>query len=217
MSAVHVFLDESGDLGWSLDQPYHGGGSSRFLTVAALIVPSDQSHLPKRFMKKLYQERKWTTPEKKWADMTPEARLEFANRAVKFREDHADFVYTAITVKKEKVAQHIRGDANKLYNFMSRLLLLDRMAAYEKVQLIPDPRSIKVKSGNSLHDYLQTVLWFEKEVKTVVTTTPLDSEHCLGLQFADMLAGLVAGHYEFQQSAPWDVLKASIATKGLFL
>lgn len=48
----------------------------------------------------------------------------------------------------------MRRDSNKLYNYMIGLSLLDEMINYENVVLIPDPRTIKVKSGNSLHDYL---------------------------------------------------------------
>jgi hypothetical protein len=91
---------------------------------------------------------------------------------------------------------HIRNDPNKLYNYMIRLSLLNFMAKHDLVTMIPDPRSIKVQSGNSLHDYLQIELWFTKQVETVLVTLPQDSQHCLGIQFADMLAGLVQSHYE---------------------
>lgn len=216
MSAATIFLDESGDLGFSFGAPYRNGGSSRYLTVGALIVPSEQSHIPKRFIKKLYQHRGWTTKEKKWADMGPGARQDFAERALELGKQRADFHYYAITVKKEKVAAHIRADPNKLYNYMVRVLLLDKMSSYDEVQLIPDPRSIKVESGNSMHDYLQTLLWFDKGVKTVVTTTPLNSEDCKGLQFADMLCGLVCCHHEAGDSKCWEILKHAITAKTLF-
>lgn len=74
---------------------------------------------------------------------------------------------------------------------MVKLLLLEQMAKHERVTFIPDPRSLKVESGNSLHDYLQTELWFSAGTQTLIETTPRDSRHCLNLQFADMLAGVV--------------------------
>jgi len=70
------------------------------------------------------------------------------------------------------------------------------MAAENTVLFVPDPRSIKVESGNSLHDYLQTELWFTENVRTILTTTPLDSKGCRGVQFADMLAGLIQQRFE---------------------
>jgi len=111
-------------------------------------------------------------------------------------DTNTDIRLQAITVKKENVMTHIRSDSNKLYNYMIRLSLLDFMATQDFVTLIPDPRAIKVKSGNSLHDYLQTELWFTKNVETTISTVPQDSRYCSGIQFTDMLAGLVRRHYE---------------------
>ena len=69
-------------------------------------------------------------------------------------DDYPKIKYFAITVKKENVQEHIRKDSNKLYNYMTRLLLLDELCGYDSVRIAPDPRSIKVASGNSMHDYL---------------------------------------------------------------
>jgi len=79
---------------------------------------------------------------------------------------------------------------------MIRLFVLDCMALETDVTLVPDERSVKVASGNSLHDYLQTELWFTRKVKTVLQTQPCDSRNCKGIQFADMLAGLVQQRHE---------------------
>ncbi|HVM94391.1 MAG TPA: DUF3800 domain-containing protein [Terriglobales bacterium] len=196
MSSI-IYLDESGDLGWNFTAPYRHGGSSRYLTIAAVCVPSDQKHFPKRVIKELYHKFGWpTSVEKKWQEMRPDERAAFALLAVKMCNSHPDIHLHAITVKKERVQPHIRNDANKLYNYMIRLCVIECMATQDRVVFIPDPRSIKVESGNSLHDYLQTELWFTHHVKTILTTTPLDSRNSKGIQFADMLAGLVQHRYE---------------------
>jgi len=36
---MNVYVDESGDLGWEFAQPFRQGGSSRYLTIASLLVP----------------------------------------------------------------------------------------------------------------------------------------------------------------------------------
>jgi hypothetical protein len=128
--------------------------------------------------------------------MIPAERTAFAHVAIAMCNKHPDIHLHAITVKKERVEAHIRSDHNKLYNYMIRLSVLDCMASQDQVTFIPDPRSIKVQSGNSLHDYLQMELWFTQRVKTRLNTTPLDSKNCLGIQFADMLAGLVQNRFE---------------------
>lgn len=177
--------------------PYRYGGSSRYLTIAAVCVPSEKKHILKRAIKELYDDFKWpATVEKKWQQMKPAERSAFATAAVEMCNKHPDIHLHGITVKKERVEDHIRSDENKLYNYMIRLCVIDCMAAQDRVVFIPDPRSIKVESGNSLHDYLQTELWFTHRVKTKLTTTPLDSKNCKGIQFADMLAGLIQHRFE---------------------
>ncbi|HTZ72611.1 MAG TPA: DUF3800 domain-containing protein [Candidatus Aquilonibacter sp.] len=192
-----VYLDESGDLGWSFGAPFRKGGSSRYLTIAALCVPSEKKHLPKRVIKKLYEKFNWPIHvEKKWSMMHRDERAEFARTAQDFCRANADVHLHAITVKKENVQSHIRTDANKLYNYMIRLCLLNRMRQYPEVHIIPDPRSIKVQSGNSLPDYLQTLLWFHVPCTTILRMQPLESHECKGIQFADMLCGAIQSAFE---------------------
>lgn len=111
---------------------------------------------------------------------------------------------------------HIRSDKNKLYNYMISLSLLNEMSKHDDVVFVPDPRSVKVESGNSLHDYLQTQLWFEKKSKTILRTQPCDSAACTNIQFADMLSGLVQTHFEDGNSAPWSVLREHLSYRTLF-
>jgi hypothetical protein len=192
-----IYLDESGDLGFNFTAPYRTGGSSRYLTVASLCVPSAKSHIPKRIIKDLYDKFGWSpSNEKKWVDMKPAARIAFAIAVHAMCTAHPDIHLHVITVKKENVAQHIRKDPNKLYNYMIRLSILDCMATSDAVVMVPDPRSIKVESGKSLHDYLQIELWFSKRVKTELSSRPVDSKNCKGIQFADMLSGLVQTRFE---------------------
>ncbi len=214
---ARIFLDESGDLGWSFNAPYRHGGSSRYLTIAAVVAPNNQKHLPARAIRDLYTARSWTTTkERKWKDISSSARLEFAGRAVKLIEAHQDIKFYAMTVNKQSVMPHLRADPNLLYNYMMKLLLADEMARHDEVVLVPDPRSIKVKSGNSQHEYLQITLWYEKNAKTKLHSQPVDSKKELGIQFADMLAGVVQAHHEDKLSEPWKVLAPSVRWKTLF-
>ncbi|MES2739478.1 MAG: DUF3800 domain-containing protein [Pseudomonadota bacterium] len=211
-----IYVDESGDLGWSFEQPYGQGGSSRYLTIASLLVPDELDHLPKRKVKDLYKYGKWDTKrEKKWVEMSADARLTFAKAAVLLREKNADISYKAIVVNKLNVNANFRRDSNKLYNYMIRLLLLDEMAKHPFVTLVPDPRSIKVQNGNSLHHYLDAVL-YEKEAATRLETVVRDSSDCLSLQFTDMLAGVVGSSYEFKKCDPMRALGRHMQVKTLF-
>lgn len=156
--ATHIYLDESGDLGWQLEKPHNRGGSSPYLVIAALIVPPQKDHLPERRMRQLYKSRhRQTTNEKKWVRMSPAARSAFATTAAGMARDHSDITFRAIVAQKRNVMDHIRTDPNKLCNYMTKLLLIEEMARHDTVHFVPDPRSIQVESGRSLHDYLQAV------------------------------------------------------------
>jgi hypothetical protein len=61
-----IYIDESGDLGWSLEKPYGNGCSSRFLTICAVVVTSDDlAHLPGRLVRDMYKAHKWPTNKEK--------------------------------------------------------------------------------------------------------------------------------------------------------
>lgn len=212
-----IYLDESGDLGWNFSHPYRSGGSSRYLTISSLIVSNDVKDRPKRLIKKLYQKFKWNPrQEKKWSQMVGSERVEFATKAAALIQSYPGIKYNSIVVRKENVQKHIRMDSNKLYNYMIGLSLLDEMSKHDEIIFVPDPRSIKVQSGNSLHDYLLTKLWFELQVRTQLSTQPLPSDKCLNLQFADMLSGLVQHHFEDKNSLAWEILEPHIQCKQLF-
>jgi hypothetical protein len=213
-----IFLDESGDLGWKFDLPYRNGGSSRYLTIASLVASPEKRSLSKRAVKKLYKQFKWPfEQEKKWSGMNAAERLYFAESARKlFLENDGEIKFLSITVRKERVQNHIRQDANKLYNYMIGLSLLDEMSAHDRVSFVPDPRSVKVESGNSLHDYLQTKLWCELNSSCVINTQPCDSCKSQNVQFADMLSGLVQSHFEDGNSGPWNILRSHITSKRLY-
>jgi hypothetical protein len=216
-NSIVIYLDESGDLGWKFDAPYRRGGSSRHLTITAVCVPVEKKHIPKRVVRELYQKFKWdTSKERKWSEMSADERTAFAEAVRDMCKGFPDIVLHAIVVKKQNVLAHIRTDANKLYNYMIRLALIKKMARHDVVTMVPDPRSIKVSSGNSLHDYLQTVLWFDEKATTNLITAPSDSAKSLGVQFADMLAGLVQSRFEDNAAQDYQLAASAIQTSRLF-
>ena len=214
---ITVYLDESGDLGWRFDKPYREGGSSRYLTISSIIAPENKSHLPGRVIRKLYKKFALDPKkEQKWGLMNERQKDAFSKKCVEFVQKHNDISYHSITVYKPKVQSHIREDANKLYNYMIGLMLIEELEKFEIVNFIPDPRSIKVQSGNSLSDYIQTKLWFEKNVSTTFINSPKDSATCKGVQFADMLSGIIQQHFEDQCSPRFDMIKKYATIKRLY-
>ncbi len=101
--SVIIYLDESGDLGWTFDAPYRSGGSSRYLTVGAACVPPEKKHFPKRVVKNLYKQFGWPIgTEIKWVDMPSAARKEFAIAARSMCDKYADIHLHGVVVQETK-------------------------------------------------------------------------------------------------------------------
>lgn len=217
MMIAHIHLDESGDLGWKFGSPYRKGGSSRYLTISALLTRAEDKYKPKRLIKSLYERYKWpVSSERKWFDMNAAEKLRFVEDTLALLQNNPEIICTSITVYKPRVFPHIRNDGNKLYNYMIGLMLLDKMVNFDQVIFRPDPRSIKVQSGSNLPDYLQTQLWFEHNAKTELIYQLSDSKANKCIQFVDMLAGVVQQNYEDNNSDLFDKLKPYIDHRKLY-
>jgi len=214
---LHVYLDESGDLGFEFSKPYHGGGSSRYLTIAFLLASKNDCVHTRRFTRKFKRDLNIIPSNELKGSLLGDTRLQtFAGRCANFLRDHSECRVLTITANKQNVIQRISSDANKLYNYMIRLCLLDEIKKYDEVRLIPDPRSIKVKSGNSMVDYLQTILMFDLESDTRLIHNPLESHHSLDLQFIDVISHIVWKHHEYSHSPPFLTLSPYIKFKHLY-
>lgn len=102
--ASNVYLDESGDLGWALDKPYRYGGSSRYLTIAFVVCPSEKKHLLQRIVSDVYKHTH-TNPkqELKGSALSVADKCFFAEKVRKLVSMHPDIVVGSITVNKSKV------------------------------------------------------------------------------------------------------------------
>jgi len=220
LSAATIYLDESGDLGWELEKPYpNGGGSSRFFTIAAVICDSREIHLIKRLLKKfLVYLKSPHDRELKWVNLKFKNRIYFCHLAAELKGLYPNSVhYYSITVYKRQVPAHIRSDSDKLYNYMIGLSLLPKMCEYKTIDFIPDWRNLNVNSDNSLTDYLQIQLWFEKDVATIVHNhVRRNSISEKGLQFADLIAGAIQQYYEDNCSEYYQILKNCTEIKQLY-
>ena len=79
-----------------------------------------------------------------------------------------------------------------------------------------DKRSIKVKSGNRLVDYLQIKLWFEMNPQTYIQFWPQESHQNLNLLFVDYIVNIVWNHYENNESNIYKMIKNKIESRCLF-
>lgn len=111
-------------------------------------------------------------------------------------DKYPDLSLGAITVKKELVSPYIRRDANVLYNYMMRVALSDKIQDHQSCKITRDNRNVKVASGNSCIDYLQTFIWLENNKPVVLVDNPKQSHTDDGLIFIDWITNIVWSKYE---------------------
>lgn len=212
-----VFLDESGDLGFKFTHPYGNGGSSRFLTMAFFIVPNNKKDLLKRLVRKIYKKYKFDPSEEaKGSHLTNEQREYIANQILSLVRANPDIHICSITVRKDKVTEAMRRDCNLLYNYMMKISVLDKIDTFESVELLRDNKTVKIQSGNSLINYLQTTLTFEYTSSTVIIDKPSDSKKFLCLMLTDWLNNFVFSHYEKNRSTEFLILSPILKNQVLF-
>jgi hypothetical protein len=111
MTHCVIYLDESGDLGFNFSAPYRNGGSSRHLTLGAVICPGDTKKHIKRFIVDFYSHRGIAAgQELKWSSLPPAGRIDFAERAMRLSMQVSEIRFSVITVLKPNVQQHIQAD-----------------------------------------------------------------------------------------------------------
>jgi hypothetical protein len=212
---MHVYLDESGDTGWKFSLPFRAGGSSRFLCLSFLFLPKIHKKKTKQIISSLYRKYGWTE-EKKASLATENQKLDFCAITNQLLVREPTIKIDCIVAKKENVQPHIRTDSNKLYNYMCKLVMIDYVRHVPEFIFVPDKRSIKVESGNSLADYLQTVLWFECGASTVIMNCPQESHKNYNLQFVDWVSSCVWSHFEDGESTVYREISRHVRVRQLF-
>ena len=212
-----VYLDESGDLGFKFSKPYMHGGSSRYLTIAFFVVPNSKDKYLKRLVRKIYKKYNFQPgTEVKASDLNISHKNVIASEIKSLIKTHSDITVCSITVNKQGVYEHIKKEPNLLYNYMMKLSILDKVNHLSKFTLLRDNRSVKVSSGNSLAEYLQTTLWFEHGSETALIDKPSDSKQFLNLILTDWLNNIVWNYYEHKNESPFKILSPMLKNQTLY-
>ena len=202
-----VYFDESGDLGWTLDQPFRKGGSSQFFTIAYLILPTDKNKFINRFVKTFFKTR-GSNKEIKGADIRRGRAKVLSTRITAFLDMHPDIRVGAITIDKKNAPSPLinTNNNNVLYNYLVQVGVCPKISSFSKVNIIPDKRSVPAGSQNSCPDLIKNDLWFWKKSSTQIHYQQEESFQNERLMFIDWVANFVWRHYENNYSNAYQVL-----------
>lgn len=206
---TRVFIDESGNLG-------RGG---RFFVLAAIVFLTRQSaKKASRYVRKM--QKRLGAKGSPLAELKS-CRMSFVERQMLLNGLMAsgDIEFYYLVVEKARVSLLRNGyPQNLIYNYFTKLLVDDIFTAHgNKTQITLDERTTKIKSANSLRDYLLIDAYanFNKK-RDEIEILQADSRMVNNLQLADLIAGTVYQAYTRHQRHFLDLMRCKIRSANEF-
>lgn len=211
----NIYLDESGDLGWTFNKIYRQGGSSRYLTIAYLITDINHINVPRRFVRDFYTHFKFNPSKEIKASELKSVHKEYiAIEAAKMLSKHNNFIIGSITVRKENVPNHIRNSGDELYGYMIGNSAISHINDELTCKITRDYKTAKVSKG--LITYLQTLVWFHDKKSATLNDSPKQSHQDDGIIFIDWISNIVWSKYEDNYTKWVDNLNGVLREDTLF-
>ena len=200
----YLFLDESGELGFK-------ESSSRYFVITLLLCDEEEIHLLRRIMKKvrekIIKKKMKKYPELKGNNSNDTIRTEVLQRFTKTNSE-----IFVIILEKSKVYEYLKEKKDKLYNYISNLILNECSFDTSSVCLIAD----KSKSNRSLREdfdnYIRRKLNEKNHLdKLIIKHENSRNEGCL--QVLDFISWAIFRNYEHQDSRFMEMIKDKIVLK----
>jgi len=199
---VIIYLDESGDLGFS-------PGSSKYFVITFIAI-KDNTPL-KRAVRKV----------KKKHRLAPSFELKGNTTPPKIKEDllkriaSLDIEIYAIVMKKSKVSKRLRQDTNILYNYVLGRIVVPYICEPSQAQesvvtIVVDRRVVSITSGFKLDEYLAYKVWYENLAEVDIEILHEDSKWTLSLQAADVVCNSIFRKYESGDERFYNLIRGKI-------
>ncbi|MEI6397026.1 MAG: DUF3800 domain-containing protein [Candidatus Taylorbacteria bacterium] len=177
---TNVYVDESGDL---------GQGGERFFVIASILT--EKSSRIKNIVKHFCAKK--NIKEIKASKLTFSEKQKLLNQLSSV-EDHKVF-YIAVD-KKHIYNTKLFEDKNLIYNYIFQHLIKPIIKnSSTDLDIILDNHSTKVKSINSLREYIRIKAYAEWNIKYNINIRYMDSRECKLIQMTDVAANCIYGHY----------------------
>lgn len=209
-----LYLDESGDLGFD----FVNKKPSKFFTITILAIrdPENNRMLIKAVKKTLARKlnRKKSIAEEMKGTKTVLGIKKYFYTQIK----DLKFAIYALTLNKKRVYERLAKDKERVYNYISRLVL-DKIPfekAQEPVMLILD----KSKTQKQIWDFNQYI--FRQLKGRLDPMVPLDIKHqdsrqYYGLQAVDLFSWGIFRKYEKKDSKWFEIFKGKVAFEEQYL
>ena len=200
----YIFLDESGELGFK-------NSSSKYFVITLLSCDEGELYSLRRIIKKVRQKlikkklRKY--PEIKGNNSTDKIREEVLSRFVKTNSE-----IFVIILEKSKVYEYLKNKKNKLYNYISNLILNECSLDDNYVSLVVDKSKTNRSLREDFDNYIRKNLNQKNQsCKLIIKHENSQKEACL--QVLDFVSWAIFRNYEYNDSHFMDIIKNKIVIK----
>jgi len=209
---LHVYIDESGDFGFSRKSTRYFISSFLFVREKAGINAKI-----KKLLKTLHRQGRYTGSELKFTNSSSSVRTYCLQSFSEF-----DFGVGVIVIEKRKTAQRLREKPNILYNYIivhnvirSLLSLIENS---ERLVINID-KSLSKSNREAFNDYVQNKaswVWSQELgystnlLQDQIICNHVDSEKEPLIQLADYISGATFQKYERNNSTYYDLIHEKI-------
>src|SRR3989344_2600599 len=200
----YIFLDESGELGFK-------ESSSKYFVITLLSCDEGEIYILRRIVKKvrgkIIKKKIKKFPELKGNNSNDKIRTEILQRFMKTKAE-----IFVIILEKSKVYEYLKGKKNKLYNYISNLILNECSFDNPSVCLIVD----KSKTNRSLREDFDNYIRMKLKEKNNLNKLVIKHENSMNdacLQVLDFISWAIFRNYEHKDSRFFDIIKDRIVIK----
>ncbi len=205
MNSIHIYLDESGDLGFSPK-------SSKFFVVAA-ILSKDRLRIEKCITK--VRKERLPSKYKKISELKYHNSDNIIRRRILQCITKADMGIAYAVLRKRQVYEKLRNKPNILYNFLCGSLIGNIFRKYHintKVNIIVD-RSLTGINRDAFDEYIgYRALMSKTEIFNLdyLEIRHVDSSQDKCIQAVDFVVGAIARNYEFEDSSFYEIIDKNV-------
>ncbi|HIG94288.1 MAG: hypothetical protein QT05_C0049G0016 [archaeon GW2011_AR13] len=200
----YIFLDESGELGFK-------STSSKYFVIALLSCDEEEVYSLRRIMKKVRQKiikkKMKKYPELKGNNSTDKIRAEILKRFVETNSE-----VFVIILEKSKVYEYLKNKKDKLYNYISNLILNECSLDNNHVCLIVDKSKTNRSLREDFDNYIRSSL-VQNNSNCKIDIRHEDSQKEGCLQVLDFISWAIFRNYEFKDSNFMNTIKDKIVIK----
>lgn len=210
MKEYFLYFDESGNL----------GVQDRYFVIACIITekPKELENKMKKVLlhiKKTYINTCWNGYELKASSCKPWIK-EIIYDAI----TEKDITISYIVADKMWIDEKLMEDKNCLYNYLISVMLNNYKHIFRgnKVNLILDNKTVKVRSQNSFEEYIKINMNYVRRLGSTISVRYQDSKskNAYCVQAADYIANAIYSYYEYGYENYYKKIKGKVDKFELF-